>query len=116
MLFPVLVGTETRTGIEVAEKHGWHTSAIGGSTIARLLEAARANHRASHPGGRYFVVHVPALNIYFLGVDDAGGRMLIAIADDERFPSLRAGQPVPAATALAALVPAAQKLDPKQSS
>lgn len=116
MLFPVLVGAETRTGIEVSEKHGWHASAIGGSAIALLLEEARTAHRGSHPGSSYFAVQVPALNLYFLGVDTAGARMLIPLANDERFPRLRAGEAVGASEALAELVPAARQLDPKQSS
>jgi|GEM_PF-5152613 len=118
ILFPVLSGPDVRTGVEVREKGGvWGTGAIGGARIAVLLDAARATHRASAGAGTtYFVVQVPALNLYLLGAEASSGRMLIPLADDPRFPTLRAGQAVSQADALAALAPIAKALDPKGSS
>jgi hypothetical protein len=118
VLFPVLSGGEVRTGVEVREKQGvWGAGAIGGSRLAILLDAARSAHRASAGAGTtYFAVQVPALNLYLLGAETASGRMLIPLADDSRFPTLRAGQPVSLADALAALAPVARTLDPKSSS
>jgi len=118
MLFPVLSGAQTRSGIEVRERAGtWRTSTIGGARVAQLLDAARAAHRATpgSAGARYFVVQVPALNLYLLGADMPGGRWLIPLADDPRFAELRAGVPIDMAAGLAALVPAARQVDPAQS-
>lgn len=118
ILFPVSSGADVRTGIEVREKRGtWGAGAIGGAQVAVLLDAARVAHRASAgAGATYFAVQVPALNLYLLGVETGSGRALIPLADDPRFPTLRAGQPVGLADALAALAPAAKALDPKGSS
>ena len=119
MLFPVQIGSETRTGIEVIERRGkWDASAIGGSRVAYLLDSARVAHRgaAGSAAASYFALHVPALNVYFLGVQNAGDQQLIALSDDPRFPSLRPGAATRAADVLAALVSAARSIDPKQSS
>jgi hypothetical protein len=118
ILFPVVSGAEVRTGIEVREKRGvWGAGAIGGAQLAVLLDAARAEHRKSAgAGASYFAVQVPALNLYLLEADTAGGRMLVPLADDPRFPDLHAGKPVSLADAWAALAPAAKALDPRGSS
>lgn len=116
ILFPLMAGSETRSGIEVAEKaRGWDASAIGGARIAMLLDSARAAHRAANPGASYFAVHIAALNLYLLGFDTADEPMLIPIAEDARFPQLRPGVAVKASELLAGLVPAARAIDPKES-
>lgn len=119
VLFPVLIGGDTRTGIEVREKQGgWKTSAIGGTRVATLLAAARAAHRSTAvpPARGYFAVHVPALNLYFLGVETATGALqLVPLVEDARYSMSKVGEPMNAAAALATLVPAARALDPTQS-
>jgi hypothetical protein len=117
VLFPVLAGSEVRIGIEVRQTQGtWKAAVIGGARVAVLLHAARATHRAAAPTGTvYSAVEIPALNLYLLAADGPAAHDLILLADDARFPGLKAGQPVPAAEALAALVPAARALDPNGS-
>lgn len=117
VLFPVLAGSAVRLGIEVRHAQGgWKVARIGGAGNTVLLDAARAAQRASAPAGTvYSAVQVPALNLYLLEADAAGSRQLIPLTDDPRFPRLKAGVALPAAEALAALVPAAQALDPKGS-
>jgi hypothetical protein len=95
-LYPVQVDQNVVTSLYVNEhKDGWRATVFGNSAVARAL----AQHRQ---GKDDFVVHVPALKVYFIGRRNDAGLALIALIDDPRF-SFKAGEPMPSDRVLAVL-------------
>lgn len=87
VVYPVLAGGTPRSSIEVAKvRGGWRPVAYGGSSLAATLvrqreQLSKTDHRAV---AEYFVVRVPALGLYFLGVNTPSGMQLTPIVDDPR--------------------------------
>jgi hypothetical protein len=111
-LYPVLVNGATRSAVLV-QKQGaqWAPVSYGGANLVKALGQRRSENSAllKTAAPPYFEVHVAALNIYFLGYRQESRLLLVPLADDPRY-KFTAGTPLPAADALAALVPAAKAL------
>ena len=99
-LFPVNVSERVATSIFVTESpEGWRATELGNAAVAQLVSHQR------HGAGD-FIVHVPALQSYFVGTRGEGRLMLTPVMDDPRT-ELRAGQPVAAGLVFARLRAAA---------
>jgi hypothetical protein len=98
VIYPVSTNERVRSSIVVqkAEK-GWQASDFGGANFARLVTEARERtaKATSQPSNSFFLVQVPALNVYFIGYLEEGKLMLSSIIDDPKM-NLRAGNPLPA--------------------
>lgn len=99
-LFPVQVSQRVATSIFVTQAHdGWRAGELGNAAVAQLV--SRYRHNDSD-----FVVHVPALQSYFVGRRVEGQLLLTPVTDDPRT-GFHAGEPIAAATVFAALQKAA---------
>jgi hypothetical protein len=116
--YPVLVGGQTRSSITVSSAEG-HFAAVrfGGAALARSLAQRQQEMmsapvpRKSGPPQNFEVVHVAALNLYFLGFQQRGQFMVIPTADSEQL-GLRAGVPQPANAVFARLAGQARTMNP----
>jgi hypothetical protein len=111
MIYPVTVQEQSRSSIMVAKDgETWKAVRFGGPGLIKTLAQVR---KESPPGATAaatsppFLVQVPALNVYFLGNRSDKGLMLTPLLDDPAL-KFKAGTPMPAAEALAALVPVAK--------
>jgi hypothetical protein len=99
---PVAVGGTTRTSIVLQRRDArWAATDFGQAELAKLITAARG----TTPGA--ILVRVPALNLFFIGRQTAGGLTLTPVSD---FPmaGLRQAVTATASDVLTALVPIAQ--------
>ena len=104
VLFPVVAGGATRSGITVENTgKGWQATGFGSPSLSRAL----AQGVQASGAGNAFAVHVAALRTYFIGFRDGGGNLMFAPIRDEPELQLRAGVAIPASQALLALKPAA---------
>lgn len=104
VMFPVVVGGATRSGITVEDTgKGWQASGFGSASLSRALTDGIRASGAADP----IVVHVAALRTYFIGFRDGGGNLMFAPIRDEPELEFRAGAAIPASQALLALKPAA---------
>jgi len=103
VIYPVLVGGATRSGITVENTgKGWQATGFGSPSLSRALaDGVKAS------GASPFVVHVAALRTHFVGFRDGGGDLMFTPIRDEPELELRAGAAVPATQALLALKPSA---------
>lgn len=112
MIYPVTVQEQARSSIVVAkEGETWKAVRFGGPGLIKMLAQVR---KQSPPGATAaaavspsFLVQVPALNVYFLGSRSDQRLMLTPLLDDPAL-KFKAGTPLPAGEALAALVPVAK--------
>jgi len=113
VVYPVNVGKAARSTIEL-KKQGdeWVATALGGRNFIKLFSSARekAMTAQAQKGAnvRYSAVHIPALNLYFLGEQTADTFILIPLLDEPGL-DLKAGAPAPAAQVFEKLVPAARR-------
>ncbi|HKE47974.1 MAG TPA: hypothetical protein VKB52_07905 [Rhodanobacteraceae bacterium] len=111
VVFPVSVDKRVRSSITLEERGGkWQATSFGAPALTQRLSDARSRALASHgvqPGGS-FIVHVAALNAYFLGHRNGSQLMLTAIADDSELRT-RAGETQPASEVFVALAEAARR-------
>lgn len=104
VIYPVLVGGATRSGITVENTgKGWQATGFGSASLSRALVDGVQASGAGNP----FVVHVAALRTYFIGFRDGGGDLMFTPIRDEPELELRAGAAIPATQALLALKPSA---------
>jgi len=100
-LYPVEVDRRVATSIFVTQaSDGWRATDLGSAAVARAVTRYR-----TEPSD--FIVHVPALKVYFVARRTQGALMLTPVVDDPRL-GFKAGDPLPAADAFAALQKAAQ--------
>jgi hypothetical protein len=113
--YPVLANGQTRSSLIVGAASGqrYTAASFGGATLARTLAARRdtmaAAPRESGASEPAAIVHVAALNLYFLGYQQRGRLMLVPAVDNVSF-GLRAGLPMPAATVFAGLAERARTM------
>lgn len=101
-LYPVEVRQRVASSIVVTQsRDGWRATDFGNAALARTVTRYRK-------GPADFVVHVPALKVYFVAKRTEGTLMLTPIADDPRA-DFKAGEPIPAAVAFKRLQKAAQE-------
>lgn len=102
VIYPVTVNEEVRTSLEVGQVGGlWQGSSFGSPEFIRPL--AKLRHSDAD-----FVLWVPALNVYFMASRTEGGGLALTPAFDYPDMKFTAGRTLQAASAFAALVPAAQ--------
>lgn len=113
VVYPVVVQQQVRSAVTLQELQGaWKVTGFGNATLGRLLAKFRSE-RASAAGASatsYFAVHIPALNLYFLGHEASGQLNLTPLLDDPSL-ELKAGQPVPGDKLFERLVPRAKALN-----
>lgn len=110
-IIPVAVNGQVRSSITVEKSKGeWKGMSFGAPNLTRALakvqmESAAASHV---PTDAYFVVHIAALNAYYLGHRANNKLMLTTIIDD---PSLKqpAGKTMPAEEVFSLLSPIARQ-------
>lgn len=92
-LYPVEVKQRVASSIVVTQsRDGWRATDFGNAGVARAITRYRK-------GPTDFIVHVPALKVYFVAKRTEGTLTLTPIMDDPRA-DFKAGEPVPAAVAL----------------
>jgi hypothetical protein len=110
LFYPVVVRSDTRSGIVVQEtKEGWRVASFGNAGLAKQVAAVGKGETGS-PGGAAadMIVQVPALGVFFLGNRNSDGSLrLTPLADSPNY-GLRAGATMPAADLFAGLVPYAR--------
>lgn len=100
-LYPVEVSQRVATSVFVTgSTDGWRATDLGNPAVARGVTRYR-----SRPTD--FIVHVPALQVYFVGNQTEGMLMLTPVRNDARA-DFRAGEPIPAHEAFKRLQPLAQ--------
>jgi hypothetical protein len=100
-LYPVEVDRRVATSIFVTQaSDGWRATDLGTAAVARAVTRYR-----SRPTD--FIVHVPALKVYFVGRRVEGTLVLTPVKDDPRT-GFKAGDSLPAGRAFMALQRAAQ--------
>lgn len=101
-LYPVKVGTRVATSIFITQSHdGWRATELGNAAVAQLV--SRYRHSPAD-----FVLHVPALQTYFVGERVEGRLILTPLMNDPRT-GFRAGGALPAGPAFLKLQKAASE-------
>jgi len=111
VVFPVSVDKRVRSSITLEDRGGkWQATSFGAPALTQRLSEARDRAVAAHrvPPGGSFVVHVAALNAYFLGYREGSRLMLTAITDDGELKT-KAGATEPASEVFVTLAEAAQR-------
>lgn len=111
MLFPVVVGNDTRSSIALEkDEGGWRAVRFGGAVLSQRLFDARSAPGGSADGSTTMSISVPALNAEFRGVAQGDSLILTSLVDDPSL-DLKVGLTLPAGVMFARLVPAAQAHD-----
>jgi len=111
--FPVNVQTETRSSIMlVKEKDQWKAVSYGSANLIKLLASNRNRlQRATGlPNSSFFVVRIPAMNLYFVGYRMNQQLMLSPILDNTEY-KFKSGIPVSGEDAFRTLLPYARAHD-----
>jgi predicted small lipoprotein YifL len=116
--YPVLVAEQTRSSIIISGADGRFAAvSFGGAPLARALTERQQAvmsaplPRNAAPAQNFAIVHVAALNLYFLAFEQRGRLMLAPASDVEQF-ALRADVPLPAAVVFARLAEQARTMRP----
>lgn len=105
VLYSVEVDGEVRSSIQVqGEETGWTPVGFGSATLIRAIAALDIRNDA-------FIVQVPTLGLYFLGLEEDGNLTLRSVYDVPQF-EFRAGQSLEAARVLELIQPLAREIDP----
>jgi hypothetical protein len=104
VLYPVTVGERVASSITVTRDGGqWSAGSFGLSPLAKLwVQSGGASF------GGAFVVHVPALSVFF-AASGSGREMTLTPLEDYPMYGLKKGTPMPAEQALLPLIEAAKK-------
>lgn len=110
IIYPVMVRDQVKSSI-IVEGSGneWKASSFGGPHLVQQMARYRteATTRLNAPADSVTVVHVAALNLYFLGYRADGRLMLIPLENHADY-KLEAGSSLPADQVFAALAPIAR--------
>jgi len=110
IVYPVVVREQVRSSITVEAIDGkWKTTTFGqGATTKQIAEAKKAVAANSQSrGAEPFIVHVAALNLYFVGHRADNKLMLTPIVSVDNY-KLRAGVTMPAEEVFSNLAPFAR--------
>ncbi len=113
LIYPVNVKENTRSAIMVDRiKEDWEAASYGNPNLARVLTGIRNERMRALDKDLsfFFVVRVPALNLYFVGYRLEGTLYLIPIVDDTAY-DFKAGKTMLAEKVFEDLLPAARKHD-----
>lgn len=98
ILFPVMVNNEVRSSLQV-DKSGdkWEVSSYGGPNRMKLISDAinRLSADPENKGMEYRVITIPAMNLYFIGMQKDDKLFLASVLDDEAY-GVKAGEVVSA--------------------
>jgi len=113
LVYPILVKGQVRSSITIGEVNGdWKAESFGGPSFIKLL--TKVQKKVSEidrlPLSAYFVVRVPALNLYFIGYRIDNKLMLTPLHDDPGF-KFKSGISMSADKVFTAILPAAKKHD-----
>ena len=96
VIFPLLVDERVKSSITLTQQEGkWITHSFGAPVFVGLISKTRLNllNQMDKPIQDFFVVKVPALNVFFVGYDIQGEVMLTPLQDETRF-SFKADQTI----------------------
>ncbi len=113
ILYPVRVDNQTRSSLMLAEAQGsWKAVSFGSPTLIRKICEARMTSVGitGMAAVEHFVVEIPALNLYFIGIRQGGALKLAPVVDDARL-DFRAGISQPAEQVFTTLAPYAKAHD-----
>jgi len=113
VIYPVTVGEQVRSSITVHKvERTWKAFDFGSPTLVKMLAKVRKYSADSTKLAisSYFVVRVPALNLYFIGHRADGVLMLTPLVDHPGY-RFKARVTMPADRVFAALLPAAKGHD-----
>jgi len=109
VIYPVMVRDQVRSSIEVKGENGkWRITSLGSPRLAKKISEVQKQAGApDESDARLMLVHVAALNVYFIGQGSGDKLMLTNVFP---VPGTRLAEPVtmPAAEALGLLVPIAK--------
>jgi hypothetical protein len=111
LIYPIRVAGEVRGEMVMRKIDGtWSARGFGGAIHAKAMEHVRGlvTTGAKVSPSATLLVRVPALNLEFVGYNDAAGLQLTPIRDLEAA-GLKAGQTLPAARVFEQLLPLAQQ-------
>jgi len=111
--YPVNVQSETRSSIMlVKEKDQWKAVSYGSANLIKLFTSTRSRLQTSSnlPISSFFVVRIPAMNIYFVGYRMDQQLMLTPILDNTEY-KFRSGTPVSGEDVFRTLLPYAKAHD-----
>jgi len=99
VVFPVEVGSETRSAITMKKRNGfWNAAAFGGAEEARAIDDIRKRHVGEK--GRqltgHFLVRAPEYYLLFVGHYDDQNKLILASAFDDDQLGIKAGSEMPA--------------------
>jgi hypothetical protein len=111
VIYPVEVNQQVKSSIivEGADRQ-WKATSFGGPNLVRQIARYRSdvNDKVKPERGSMRVVHVAALNLYFLGYR-VGGPLMLTPLDNYTIFKLTAGAVLPADQVFATLAPIARK-------
>jgi hypothetical protein len=108
-LFPVLVAEQVRSSLTIQhERGGYKAVAFGAPGFIRSTSRVIGGIAGAGERRDFFLVRIPALNVFFVAYPDGGKLVFASVLDDPRF-DLKSGEPLPAEKALERLVPAARE-------
>jgi hypothetical protein len=111
--FPVNVQTETRSSIMIVkEKDQWKTVSYGSANLIQLLASTRSRLQRTTglPISSFFVVRIPAMNLYFVGYRLNQQLMLTPILDNTGY-KFKSGTPTSGDEVFRILLPHAKAHD-----
>jgi len=112
-IYPVMIGNEVRTSIELDKiQNEWQATKFGGTNSIKLLTKIRSQieDTTGLDITAFFSVTIPSLNLYFIAHKIDGKLFLTPILDDYGF-NIKAGIPMSAKSVLESILPVARKHD-----
>ncbi len=113
VIYPVTVKEQTRSSVTIGKiDERWVAMSYGSPNLTGMLTRTRqANADASKlDASAYFVVRIPALNLYFIAHHDREVLILTPVLNDPDY-GFEAGTAMPATKVFEAVLPAAKKHD-----
>lgn len=110
-IYPVMVEGEVRSSLVVEwVNEKWEATQFGGSNLVRVLDGVRqeSSEYTGLPASAYYLVRVPALNLYFL-TNQADEVLFFTPLFDDPDLKFEAGVAMTAVEVLAIIVPLAQE-------
>lgn len=111
VMVTVQVNGETRSSVDIEQNQsGWKGTGFGAPHLSKsIAEATRISMSQTQlPSQAYFIVHVAALNNYFVG-HHRDNRLMLTSVTDNQMADVRAGQTLPAKDVFTRLVPLAKQ-------
>jgi hypothetical protein len=112
-IYPVLVKDEVRSSITIAKtKESWQAVSFGGPNFVKLVvtNLMESSKVTGFDYSSYFIVRVPALNLFFLGFRANNELMLVPLRDDARL-KFKAGASMKAKEVFSTILPDAKAHD-----